>query len=124
MQHPLHPTGKPVAEFFGHRWLRSKDLIAMGLIPNRVTLNRMIRDGEFPRPLRLTSRVLLWDSTEIAALIDRLNGERDGGEKKPVADETTGKNFDDDYDNNSGLQTATSQPEMKKKKEAADVPFS
>jgi predicted DNA-binding transcriptional regulator AlpA len=79
MRHPLHPTGRPVAEFFGLRYLRSKDLIAMGLIPNRVTLNRMIRDGEFPRPLRLTSRVLLWDSTEIAALLERLGAERNGG---------------------------------------------
>ena len=76
MQHPLHPTGSPVAEFFGHRWLRSKDLIAIGLIPNRVTLARMIRDGEFPPPLRLTSRILLWDSTEIATLLERLGAER------------------------------------------------
>jgi predicted DNA-binding transcriptional regulator AlpA len=76
MQHPLHPHGRPVHEFFGRRYLRANELIETGLVPNRVTLNRMIRDGLFPAPLRLTPRVLLWDSTEIAELIDRLAGER------------------------------------------------
>jgi predicted DNA-binding transcriptional regulator AlpA len=76
MQHPLHPHGPPVHEFFGRRYLRSNELISIGLAPNRITLNRMIRAGQFPAPLRLTPRVLLWDSTEIAALIDRLAGER------------------------------------------------
>jgi predicted DNA-binding transcriptional regulator AlpA len=84
MQHPLHPTGRPVDEFFGRRYLRSNELISIGLIPNRVTLNRLIRAGLFPAPLRLSPRVLLWDSTEIAVLIDRLAGERDS-EKKPTA---------------------------------------
>jgi predicted DNA-binding transcriptional regulator AlpA len=77
MQHPLHPTGRHVDEFFGRRYLRCNELIAMGLIPNRMTLHRLVRDGLFPPPLRLTSRILLWDSTEIADLIDRLAGERD-----------------------------------------------
>ena len=78
MQHPLHPHGPPVHEFFGRRYLRSNELISIGLIPNRMTLHRLVRDGLFPAPLRLTPRVLLWDSIEIAALIDRLAGERDG----------------------------------------------
>jgi predicted DNA-binding transcriptional regulator AlpA len=84
MQHPLHPNGPPVPEFFGRRYLRSNELIAMGLIPNRVTLNRMIHAGQFPAPLRLTPRVLVWDSLEIAALVARLTRER-GGQAEDAA---------------------------------------
>ena len=72
MQHPLHIHGKPVHEFFGRRYLRSNELIEIGLVDNRVTLNRLVRAGQFPAPLRLTARLLLWDSTEIAALVERL----------------------------------------------------
>ena len=77
MQHPLStPNSKPVHEFFGRRYLRSNELIEIGLVDNRVTLNRLVRSGQFPAPLRLTARLLLWDVTEIAALIERLQGER------------------------------------------------
>ena len=76
MQHPLHIHGKPVHEFFGRRYLRSNELIEIGLVDNRVTLNRLVRAGQFPAPLRLTARLLLWDSTEIAALVERLLTDR------------------------------------------------
>jgi predicted DNA-binding transcriptional regulator AlpA len=85
MQHPLHPAGRPVDEFFGRRYLRCNELIAMGLIPNRMTLHRWVRAGRFPAPLRLTPRVLLWDSTEIAALLNRLAGERGGEDTAEAA---------------------------------------
>ena len=96
MQHPLHPTGRPVDEFFGRRYLRCNELIAMGLIPNRVTLRRLVRDGLFPSPLRLSPRVLLWDSTEIAALLEQLAAERDkkmpDGESRRANDGLDGTN--------------------------------
>jgi predicted DNA-binding transcriptional regulator AlpA len=76
MQHPLHPSGPPVHEFFGGRYLRCRELIEIGIVDNRVSLNRLIKAGKFPAPLRLTARMLLWDSNEIAALIDRLSAER------------------------------------------------
>ena len=61
-------------------------------------------------PLRLTPRVLLWDATEIAALLDRLADERDGGEKKPAADETAGLKSDDDDDNAAVMSRRTTGP--------------
>jgi predicted DNA-binding transcriptional regulator AlpA len=83
MQHPLRPNGPlvPPVEFFERRFLRSKDLIRLGLVPNQIQLWRWVKSGQFPAPLRLTSRIMLWDSVEIAALIDRLGAERNSEEK-------------------------------------------
>ena len=77
MQHPLStPNSKPVHEFFGRRYLRSNELIEIALVDNRVTLNRLVRSGQFPAPLRLTARLQIWDVTEIAALVERLRANR------------------------------------------------
>ncbi len=84
MQHPLAaPNTPPVHEFFGRRYLRCAELIEIGVVPNRVTLRRLISAGLFPKPLRLSARVLLWDSNEIAALVDRLAAERDAEPREP-----------------------------------------
>ena len=72
----LHAQQQTGPEFHGRRYLRSNELIEIGLVDNRVTLNRLVRAGQFPAPLRLTARLLLWDVTEIAALVERLRTDR------------------------------------------------
>jgi len=47
------------------RLLTFDDLVAAGYIANRVTLNRRIRRGEFPAPIRISSRNVAWLKREI-----------------------------------------------------------
>jgi hypothetical protein len=59
-----------VAEFFGpqylgRRYLRTHEMIAIGLAANRRTLNNLVRAGELPPPIRL-GRCLLFPVTELA----------------------------------------------------------
>lgn len=49
------------------RLLTYDDLVALGYINNRVTLNRRIRRGEFPAPILVGSRNRAWLQTEVDA---------------------------------------------------------
>jgi predicted DNA-binding transcriptional regulator AlpA len=75
MEHPL--THKPVGEFFGRRYLRADELIEIGIVANRTTLERLVRDGKFPPPLRLNVKTVLWDTMEVAALLEQRRAQRE-----------------------------------------------
>jgi predicted DNA-binding transcriptional regulator AlpA len=68
MEHPL--THRPVPEFFGRRYLRADELIEIGIVSNRATLDRWVRERKFPPPLRL-HKTLLWDTLAVAATLDQ-----------------------------------------------------
>jgi len=42
-------------------------LVELGYVNNRVTLNRRVRRGEFPAPIRVGSRNVAWLKNEIDA---------------------------------------------------------
>ncbi len=71
------PDGRPVPCFFGRRFLTANEVIATGLVRNRMTLARLIAEGRFPAPLLLGRKLRLWDCLELQQLIDRLAAERD-----------------------------------------------
>jgi hypothetical protein len=73
MLHPL--THKPVAEFFGRRYLRADELVEIGLVPSPTALERLVRAGKFPPPLRL-HRTRLWDTLKVAETLEQ--AEREG----------------------------------------------
>jgi hypothetical protein len=89
------PDGKPIPCFFGRRFLNRRDLIQIGIVPNDMTLRRLIAEGRFPPPLELGRRLRLWDVLELQALVDRLAAARD--QKEPAAhhDQTAGDNPSD-----------------------------
>ena len=45
--------------------LTFETLVSLGYVNNRVTLNRRIKRGEFPAPIRVGSRNVAWIKTEI-----------------------------------------------------------
>lgn len=47
------------------RLLSFGTLVELGYVANRVTLNRRIRRGEFPAPIRVGSRNVAWLKSEI-----------------------------------------------------------
>ena len=49
------------------RLLTFDDLVAAGYVANRVTLSRRIRRGEFPAPIRISSRNVAWLKREVDA---------------------------------------------------------
>jgi predicted DNA-binding transcriptional regulator AlpA len=71
---------QPGPEFYGRRYLRFAELRAIGLVSNRPTLDRWVKNGFFPAPLRLGPRVLIWDVEEIRALLAKRATKRDAGE--------------------------------------------
>lgn len=59
----LHPQGM----------CRAKDILA--LIPiNRTTLWRMVNNGRFPKPTRLSSNMVVWKNADVLAWIDEQGG--------------------------------------------------
>jgi prophage regulatory protein len=42
-------------------------LVSLGYVSNRVTLNRRIKRGEFPAPIRVGSRNVAWLKSEVDA---------------------------------------------------------
>jgi hypothetical protein len=70
----LSISGEPV--FFGRRYLRYRDLVAVGLVNNRMTLWRIVRAGRFPAPIYNTVQVPLWDTLELAAMLRQRAAER------------------------------------------------
>lgn len=87
MLHPL--THKSVTEFFGRRYLRADELIDIGIVSNRATLDRLVRDGKFPPPLRL-NRTTLWDTLEVAALLEQRREQRESDCEMKTAPGGTG----------------------------------
>jgi predicted DNA-binding transcriptional regulator AlpA len=71
------PTGEPVPLFFGRRFMTAREVIATGLVRNHVTLQRLMNEGRFPRPLLIGRKLRVWDVLELQDLIDRLAEERD-----------------------------------------------
>lgn len=60
---PLHPQGMS----------RTKDILA--LIPvNRTTLWRMVNTERFPKPIRLSSNMVVWKNADVLAWIDEQGG--------------------------------------------------
>jgi predicted DNA-binding transcriptional regulator AlpA len=47
--------------------LRFNDLKNRGIVRNRVTLSRWLRDQQFPQPIRLGPNSLAWDEASIDA---------------------------------------------------------
>jgi prophage regulatory protein len=47
--------------------LNFETLVALGYVNNRVTLTRRIKRGEFPAPIRISSRNVAWLQSEIEA---------------------------------------------------------
>src|SRR5215208_1073580 len=47
------------------RYLRFADLVALGVISNRVTLGRWMEGQNFPRPVRLGENTVAWVASEI-----------------------------------------------------------
>jgi hypothetical protein len=70
----LNDVGEPV--FFGRRFLRYRDLVAIGLINNRMTLWRSVRAGRFPPPIYNTPHCPLWDAVELAGMLRQRAAER------------------------------------------------
>jgi predicted DNA-binding transcriptional regulator AlpA len=70
------PSGEPVPQFFGRRFMTAREVIATGLVNNHVTLQRLMNEGRFPRPLLIGRKLRVWDTLELQALIDRLAEER------------------------------------------------
>lgn len=54
-----HQTVKP------KMWLKYKDLVERGLFTNRVTLNRWVKRGIFPAPIRLSEFTVAWPLDEV-----------------------------------------------------------
>jgi predicted DNA-binding transcriptional regulator AlpA len=61
----------------GRRFLRVNELIEMGLVDNRQTLNAWITAGHFPAPIRMGPRVLLFPVAEIADTLAARAAERE-----------------------------------------------
>ena len=62
-------------QFFGRKYLRFRELHAVGLAPCRPTLMRWIRQGRFPPPLKLGPRVIVWDVAEVQEMLAALKEE-------------------------------------------------
>lgn len=59
------------------RLLTFDDLVAAGYVANRVTLNRRIKNGQFPGPIRVGSRNVAWLKHEIEAWEAKRIAQRD-----------------------------------------------
>ena len=57
-------------------FLRRKDVIALTKIPN-ATLYDLIQKGKFPRQIKLSTRLAVWDAEEVAAWQAERMAERD-----------------------------------------------
>jgi len=63
------------------RLLTFDDLVAAGYVANRVTLSRRIRRGEFPAPIRVSSRNVAWLKAEVDAWEKARIASRDAGRR-------------------------------------------
>ena len=52
------------------KYLRFKDLQAMGLVNNRVTLGRWIRKHGFPRGVFVTPQTRIWREEDVLAWLE------------------------------------------------------
>jgi predicted DNA-binding transcriptional regulator AlpA len=63
--------------FAGRRFLRVNDLIELGLVNNRGTLDYWVRTGRFPAPIRVGQRCLLFAVAEIEDMLRSRARERE-----------------------------------------------
>ena len=56
--------------YAGRRYLRTHEVIAIGIAANRRTLANLVKRGDLPTPIRL-GRVLLFSTDELAARLAR-----------------------------------------------------
>jgi predicted DNA-binding transcriptional regulator AlpA len=63
--------------FAGRRFLRYRELVELGIVANRQTLQNLIERGALPAPLRLGGRTMLFDINELA---DALSAARAAGQ--------------------------------------------
>ena len=57
------------------RLLRYSDLVDRGLVSNRTTLNRWVRLGRFPAPIRIGPNSLAWREQSINEFLARCEQE-------------------------------------------------
>jgi predicted DNA-binding transcriptional regulator AlpA len=58
--------------YAGRQFLRYADIVALGIVNNRTTLNNWIAAGKFPEPIHLQSRTgstLVWAADAVAAFL-------------------------------------------------------
>ena len=65
-----------ILEKAAREFLRRKDVIALTKIPN-ATLYELIKQNKFPRQIKLSSRLAVWDAQEIADWQAERMAERD-----------------------------------------------
>ena len=70
------------------RLLTYDDLVAAGYVANRVTLSRRIRRGEFPAPIKISSRKVAWRKCELDAWEAGRIAERDEAQSRQQIAET------------------------------------
>jgi predicted DNA-binding transcriptional regulator AlpA len=58
-----------------------KDLVELGFRFSRATLHRKIKDGSFPRPVKLGENINAWPSAVIHAYADQLAAAQDSEAK-------------------------------------------
>jgi hypothetical protein len=63
--------------FAGRRFLRVADLIELGIVDNRSTLEYWVDKGWLPRPMRVGARVLIFPVTEVVEVLTRRARDRD-----------------------------------------------
>jgi predicted DNA-binding transcriptional regulator AlpA len=76
------PRRRPIADFFGRRFLTFAELVEIGLATNRPQLSAAIKAGRFPPPIYLNQRQPRWDVTEIQETLDRLKANREADHEK------------------------------------------
>ena len=104
------PDGKPVPVFFGRRFLSRYDLFEIGLVPNDVTLRRLIAEGRFPQPLELGRRLRLWDVLELQAFVDRLAAAREQKTEPAAPDQAAGNDSDSEDTDQTAATAVRTEP--------------
>ena len=52
------------------RYLRFADLQQLGIVSNRTTLGRWLREQGFPRPFKLGPNAVAWDEQEVREWVE------------------------------------------------------
>ncbi|MDF2974940.1 MAG: hypothetical protein K0R61_5390 [Microvirga sp.] len=66
------------------RYQRYRDLEADGIVPNRVTLSRWMRDHGFPRAVKLGPNTVAWKTAEVEAWLTERERASDCAKKPPA----------------------------------------
>ena len=68
------------------RMLRFRDLKARGIVGNRVTLARWIREQHFPGPLQLGANSIAWDERDVESWLASRRRPAPAAVSRPPAD--------------------------------------